>query len=315
MTKASGTTVPGATSHGVPPIRARAQGVRPSRAWWWALAGLIGLTTAGQIGLIVAIGSWLRSAPTVAGSGTPEPVPGSGAARGDASGGPAATRNVATAHRGPAPEPERPPSLPVESRAPQPPQDNGLPPAAGPPEAPRSVAGAADHRPGDSMLAEARLGPVLPAAGAADPPGGGCPLAGAGALRPAVAARRHPLPRRRRVGAGLQRDLVPGLPQPGGARRRGPRPRERSAHHRDRLRPHRKKPVVINGVTYSVRGWETRSGGLLTTAAPDLTDLVNIHPGFRDARSVVLHQFGVDPDYSRFRETFRTSAHDRRGIG
>ena len=111
--------------------------MRPSRARWWALAGLIGLTTAGLVGLIVAAGSWLRGAPTVAGFGTPEPVPGSGGARGHASGDPAATRNVATALRGPVPDPERPPGRPVDSRAPQPPRDDGLPPAAGPPEAPR----------------------------------------------------------------------------------------------------------------------------------------------------------------------------------
>ncbi len=172
MRKGSGMTVTGANSRGVPPMQAPAPGVRLSRASWWALAGLICLTTAGQVGLIVAVGSWLRRAPTVAGSATPEPVPGSGAARGDAPGDPAAASIVATAPPGPAPSPDRPSSLPVDSRAPQPPRDNGLPPAAGPPAAPRSVAGAADHRPGAPMRAEARPGPVLPAAGAADPPAG-----------------------------------------------------------------------------------------------------------------------------------------------
>ncbi len=131
MRKASGMTVTGAISRGLPPMRARAAAVRPSRAWWWALAGLIGLATAGQVGLIVAASSWLRGTTTVAGFGTPEPVPGSGGARGHASGDPAATRNVATALRGPVPDPERPPSRPVDSQAPRPPKDNGLPPAAG----------------------------------------------------------------------------------------------------------------------------------------------------------------------------------------
>ena len=60
MRKASGMTVTGAISRGVPPMRVRAPAVRRSRAWWWALAGLIGLTTAGQVGLIVAAGSCLR---------------------------------------------------------------------------------------------------------------------------------------------------------------------------------------------------------------------------------------------------------------
>src|SRR5438309_5043136 len=103
-------------------MRAPAPAVPPSRAWWWALAGLIGLTTAGQVGLIVAAGSRLRGAPTVAGFGTPEPVPGSGGAGGHGSADPAATRDVATALRGPVSEPERPPSRPVDSRAPRPPR-------------------------------------------------------------------------------------------------------------------------------------------------------------------------------------------------
>jgi mono/diheme cytochrome c family protein len=36
----------------------------------------------------------------------------------------------------------------------------------------------------------------------------------------------------------------------------------------------------------------------------DPADLANVHPGFRDAKSAVLHRFGVDPDYSRWRSTF-----------
>jgi CxxC motif-containing protein (DUF1111 family) len=34
------------------------------------------------------------------------------------------------------------------------------------------------------------------------------------------------------------------------------------------------------------------------------TDLVRIHPGFQHARSIVLHRFGVDPGYSRWRASF-----------
>jgi mono/diheme cytochrome c family protein len=46
-------------------------------------------------------------------------------------------------------------------------------------------------------------------------------------------------------------------------------------------------------------GW---GGGFDQVADP--VDLVKVHPGFRDARSAVLHRFGVDPDYSRWRSTF-----------
>ena len=159
MSKTSDMIVTHAISRAVPPMR-------PSRAWLCALAGLIGLTAAGLAGLIMAVGFWLRGAPTVAGFGTPEPVPGSGGARGHASGDPAAIRSVATALRGPVPDPERPPSRPVDPRAPRPPRDDGLPPAAGPPEAPRSAADAAGRRPGAAMLSEARPGPDQPAADA-----------------------------------------------------------------------------------------------------------------------------------------------------
>ncbi len=60
MRKASGMVVTGATSRGAPPVPAWHAVVRPSRAWWWALAGLVVLINAGQVGLIVATVSWLR---------------------------------------------------------------------------------------------------------------------------------------------------------------------------------------------------------------------------------------------------------------
>ena len=47
--------------------------------------------------------------------------------------------------------------------------------------------------------------------------------AGPGALQPPVAAQRPALPRRRWAGAGVQRDLVRGLPRSGRPRGRGPR--------------------------------------------------------------------------------------------
>ena len=123
MSKTSGLIVTHAISRAVPPMR-------PSRAWLCALAGLIGLASAGLAGLIMAFGFWLRGTPTVAGFGTALPMPGSGGARGHAPADPAATRNVATAPRGTESGPERPPSRPVGSRPPQPPRESGHPPAA-----------------------------------------------------------------------------------------------------------------------------------------------------------------------------------------
>ena len=42
----------------------------------------------------------------------------------------------------------------------------------------------------------------------------------------------------------------------------------------------------------------------MVAADPDPAEMVRIHPGFHDATSTVLHRFGVDPDYSRWRATF-----------
>jgi CxxC motif-containing protein (DUF1111 family) len=44
----------------------------------------------------------------------------------------------------------------------------------------------------------------------------------------------------------------------------------------------------------------------MVTARPVQADLVDAHRGFRDGRSIVLHRFGVDPDYDRWRADFRS---------
>ena len=62
-----------------------------------------------------------------------------------------------------------------------------------------------------------------------------------GALQPRVAAQRPALPRRRWAGAGVQRDLMRGLPRSGRPRGRGPPEDERRGHQRDR-RHHRGLP-------------------------------------------------------------------------
>jgi len=298
MKKASGMTVTGAISRCVPPMRARAPAVRPSRAWWWALTGLIGLTTAGLVGLIVAAGSRLRGAPTVAGFGTPEPVLGLRGARGHASGDPAATRHVATALRGPVPDPERPPSRAVDSRAPRPPRDNGHPPATGPTEAPRSVADPAGRRPGASMLPETRPGPDPPAAGAADPPAGD----GRSQGRELFARKWLPDDPRCHGGDGLgpvyNATSCVDCHNQGGPGGGGPADRN---------------VELATGIGYMVFGDTSvivdRDGNGWASGfdqMSDQADLVNVHPAFRDTRSAVLHRFGVDPEYSRWRSTFLT---------
>jgi CxxC motif-containing protein (DUF1111 family) len=60
---------------------------------------------------------------------------------------------------------------------------------------------------------------------------------------------------------------------------------------------------------YGPGGFEYRLGNpgkqnraALRVAAPGLAELVQIHPGFRSAPSVVLHRYGNDPDYRTWRE-------------
>ncbi len=52
-----------------------------------------------------------------------------------------------------------------------------------------------------------------------------------------------------------------------------------------------------NGARYVVLGFPGRRIG-----DDAQTDLVNLHPGFADAPSVVLHLFGVDPGYDQWRQ-------------
>jgi CxxC motif-containing protein (DUF1111 family) len=63
--------------------------------------------------------------------------------------------------------------------------------------------------------------------------------------------------------------------------------------------------------SYGPDGFEYRIGGppgtgstarRTGTASPSVGELVRIHPGFREAPSVVLHRYGNDPDYRVWRE-------------
>ncbi len=49
-------------------------------------------------------------------------------------------------------------------------------------------------------------------------------------------------------------------------------------------------------------GAEARSARRAGAARPNVGELVRIHPGFREAPSVVLHRYGTDPDYRTWRE-------------
>jgi CxxC motif-containing protein (DUF1111 family) len=58
-------------------------------------------------------------------------------------------------------------------------------------------------------------------------------------------------------------------------------------------------PVGVNGNVIA-----GNIGLNLVSSKPVQDDLVRAHPGFRDASSAVLHRFGVDPNYGRWRADF-----------
>ena len=62
-------------------------------------------------------------------------------------------------------------------------------------------------------------------------------------------------------------------------------------------------PIAIIGQLFG-----EKPGLDMVPADPDPADLMRIHPGFRDATSARGASFGVDPDYSRWRATFRSQS-------
>ncbi len=90
---------------------------------------------------------------------------------------------------------------------------------------------------------------------------------------------------------------------------------------------------MVSGIGYMIvpgdltvlvdRGRNTLWGVEGFTNGAEKVDLVNAHPGFRDANSAVLHRFGVDPGYDGWRSTIlarsrtgtrvRTTARGRSG--
>jgi CxxC motif-containing protein (DUF1111 family) len=58
----------------------------------------------------------------------------------------------------------------------------------------------------------------------------------------------------------------------------------------------------VDGLQYRIGDLSSDANRVRRGAGPRLADLVQIHPGFRDAPSVVLHRYGNDADYRVWRE-------------
>jgi CxxC motif-containing protein (DUF1111 family) len=279
MGKHVGPTGRGASSRCIPTSRGPGPAVRQSRARRWALAGLIGLEIVWGVCLFMGAGTRLRGAR-------------------NASRASAAACDAVTALRGPVPAREAGPGPSVQSPTPPPPQVEVLPVAPAP-DAPPSMAGAAERRPGASILPEDRPGPEpgFPAAGAADPPAGDSHSLG----RELFARTWRPDDPRCHGGDGLgpvyNATSCVDCHSQGGPGGGGPADRN---------------VELTTGIGYMVfvgdasvivdnhgNGW---GGGFDQTA--DRADMAKVHPGFRDATTAVLHRFGVDPDYSGWRSTF-----------
>jgi CxxC motif-containing protein (DUF1111 family) len=283
MGKHASPTGPGASSRCVPTSRAPTPAIRPSRARRWALAGLIGLEIVWAVGLFAGAGTRLR---------------------GDryASRPSAATRVAETALRGPVPARAPGPGRPVDSPTPPPPHVEVLPWAPAP-DAPPRMAGAVERRPGTSMLPEDGPGLGLPAAGAADPP-----AADPAALGRELFARTwRPDDPRCHGGDGLGPVYnaascldCHSLGGPGGAG---------AVDHNVELASgigYTLSPIGSMAILNRLLG-QTEAPDMVFVD-PDPADMVRIHPGFRDATSTVLHRFGVEPAYDRWRATFRSKS-------
>ena len=142
----------------------------------------------------------------------------------------------------------------------------------------------------------------LPARAAEDskPAKADCPRRGLRDLPPRMDAQRRPRPRRRRARPGLQRHLVRGLPQRG--RRRRGRAGQQEHRHPERL-PNRGL-IVNNAIDPQARPARPLNPASTPSPESQLAPLVELHPGFKNGRTVVLHKFGIDPNYEAFREEF-----------
>ncbi len=281
MPMAPGTTGTGDTTDGVRPIPASEPAARPARTWWWGLAVLIGLTAAGQVGLIVVVSNRLRGASS--GARAHGRATASEGVQGQAARVPAVHGDVATEVRSPVP-------VPASRR------DNPLAAAAGPAEAPQPAEGAAGPAPAASTIPHARPGPDRPAAVAADPPGRDDPSLG----RELFARRWIPDDPRCHGGDGLgpvyNATSCADCHNQGGPGGGGPLDRNVELAAGIGYMVFVGDPTVV--VDSRGNGW-----GSQFDQSADRADLAKVHPAFRDAGSVVLHRFGVDPDYEKWRST------------
>lgn len=273
MEKHAGSTRAGAGTGCVPKSRAPAPALRMFRTRQWVSLGLACLATAWGAGLFVAAaGARLRRA-SPAGLAGP---------------------NAAIALRDPMPT-----SAPTSSRAGSP----APPPAVPAPAASSRAADTAESRAGASAPAEGQTQPALTAAGAADPP-----VVNVRSLGRELFARTwRPDDPRCHGGDGLgpvyNADsclACHSLGGPGGAG---------SADQNVELATGIGYTLSPNSPMLSLnRVLGDQPGFDMVTTDPDPADLVKVHPGFRDAASAVVHRFSVDPDYSRWRETFRSES-------
>ena len=285
-------------------IRARSRGSRPACAgtpgrprtqtrWGMALVGLIGLATACWAGWITAVGTGPRG-PIAGGMAWGRaPVPGVEAGRSSSTAAAIAPVPcvVASQPRDRAPDEVKPSTGAgdVDGDAPRPAEAPAPPPRATEP-----------------------AGPPGPGADPVRPPAGDDRSLG----RELFARNWLPQDPRCHGGDGLGPVYnatscleCHGLGGPGGA---GPASRnvELATGMGYDLIASPDKPANLDGLSSLLSG-NTIQGRVRVMLPPARTDLARIHPGFRTANSAVLHRFGADPNYSRWRANVRSIFRER----
>ncbi len=269
-------------------MRAAAPPLPHVKAGWWLLTVLIGLATALEFGLIVAIGARLRSPAAGATPVRPDQGQGSGIVSVPGVEASQAARGAAVVPRVPAPDPVGP--------------SNGPPAPQTPPVAPsgdaKVVGDAAARPPGDSIL-DPRPVPTPAAVNVVEAQAGDVRSLG----RELFASQWQPNDPRCHGGDGLGPVYnaascldCHNLGGPGGA---GPADQNvQLATGVGYIRP-ADDPADLQSQMLPVR-----IGSDIVESRPVQADLERAHPGFRDGLSTVLHRFGVDPDYDRWRASF-----------
>ena len=293
MSKTPETVVIPPIPRGLTPSRMGDPVVRYPCARWWAMTGLIVLIIASAVGWIVAVGAYLRGRAAGARPVGMALVQGSDAGRGAGAEAPTATGTVAPDLRGPAADPGRPSGRAEVFPAPQQKQD------------------AAETPPRVSMLLNPGPVPARPTAAAAEPLPGDLPSLG----RELFVRKWVPDDPRCHGGDGLgplyNSDSCLACHNSGGPGGAG------AASENVELAmpigyagPPGKLADLMRhefagriGADQLAKLTEATGTVKIYQHLPEPTDLVRIHPGFREARSLVLHHFGVDPAYSQWHAT------------